>query len=267
MPNKSLWRDDFLWDAYELAKDGTTEASIAKILGISLPTFIGWEKHKHLFKQALIRGRAAHKRRTRHNGNEIEDYIYNRLSDEERFVWRKIMKAHKTNRGKDIVKAILDKQGKLFRQHLFVHAMIHGNYSITKACNKIGISVSAFEKWQQEDPEFVKLFRVIQEAKKDRLEDHFFRLVDQNEVSPVIHGLKTLAGDRGYREKQQVDVNVSGNINHSLIQIDVNQLPLEVRSVVLAEVRKVKQITATTLPQLLPAINMPTEEHVHSEQA
>jgi hypothetical protein len=253
---RTLWQDDFLFDAYELAKEGTKEKALARILGISFPTLLDWERKKPLFALALKRGRKLYRARRARNNNgvsEIEEYYFNRLSPEERKVWKKIQRANRAKTGLQTLNAILEGRGKVFRQHLLLHAIIHNNFAITKACRMVGISLTAFDLWKRQDPAFLQMFKTIEEAKKDLFEQSMLRLAKVNETAVVIHAAKTLCRDRGYGEKQEIDVNVSGQVNHNIVQIDVEALPLEVRKLLLEEVRKVKQVESqviNTVPQL-----------------
>jgi transposase-like protein len=244
MGRKSMWKDDFLFDAYELVRQGGSEKQIARICGISLPTFLQWERKRSLLRLALKRGRDKYRKRMRKGGSELAEYVFNGLSPEMKKVWRKLAKADLANSPKQVLDAILEGKGKTFRQYLFIYAFVTGNFQITSACRRVGISVRQFDKWRKDDPDFVRLFKEVMEAKKDLCESHLLELVKSGSEAATIYSVKTLCKDRGYVEKLNVDVNVGGQVDHNVLGFDRirKYLSESAQMEILSALRKVKEM-------------------------
>lgn len=253
MANKSLWKDEYLIDIYELAKGGAKEKTISKILGISPATFVVWERKKPLLRMVLEKGRKEFRiRKKKHGENVIADFVFNGLTPEMKKVWKRLNRADKVRGSKNVIDAILEGKGKPFRQHLFLYAFINGDYSLTGACKRVGISVRTFDVWKTE-PEFQQLFKHVQECKKDFFETHLINLVRKGSEAATIFSMKTQVADRGYNEKSRIDVNVSGVVQHQAFPFEeIRQyLSSECQMEILEACRKRKMIESTTVP-LLP---------------
>jgi hypothetical protein len=237
---KTVWKDSFVIKAYELAKSGMIERKIARALGISFDTFTNYEKKKPLFKAAVKQGRLAYRKKD-NSTYSFRDYVHGRLSEEAKEVWCKIIRCDSLQNGTERLEAILSERGVRIRQQLFVYAYISSNFSISAALRRVNISRSAFELWKK-DPEFLKLFEELGEIKGDFFEEHLCMLVASGDSSSTIFANRTFNRKRGYNEKVDVDVNVSGQINHNIIPIDSLGLSLKERKKLLNKVRKVKQI-------------------------
>ncbi len=237
---RTVWKDAFVLDAYELAKSGMIERRIAKTLGISFGTFTLWERKKSLFRMAVREGRKAHKKK---DGStfSFRDYINGRLSEDVREIWHKINRCDSLKNGTERLEAILSERGVRVRQQLFVHAFVSSNFSISAALRRVNISRSAFELWKK-DPEFLRLFEELGELKGDFFEEHLCMLIAGGNPSATIMANQTFNRKRGYGPKVDVDMNVSGSVQHNIVSIDSLGLPLKERKRLLSKVREVKQI-------------------------
>ncbi len=272
MPRITVWKDVYLFDCYELASQGATEAQMARILGIALITFRGWERKKPLFALALERGRKAYKRKTK-NGKEkslIANYVYNRLPKEMQRTWNKLEAAIKAQAPQRVMEKILEGKSKYFKQYLWIYAFVNNNFSVSKACGTIGIPMATFEKWKEREPEFAKLFVQIIEAKKDFVEDALIQLVREKREAPTIFASKGLLRDRGYDDRQNVNVNVSGQVEHvhNILPFQKIQpfLTTEMQQNLLDAIRKAKAVEARVLeggPKLLPCETVDAEWEPH----
>ena len=235
---KSIWKDTFVLQAYELAKSGMKERNMAKALGISFGTFALWERKKPLFRMAIKAGRKAHKKK---NGKDfsLHDFIAGRLSEDLRDLWHKINRCDTLKNGTERLEALLADRGVRARQALFFHAFIMGNYTVSPALRKVNISRSTFELWKK-DPEFLRLFEECKEIKGDFFEEHLCMLVAGGNPYATIMANQTYNRHRGYGPK--VDVNVGGEIRHSIVPIDSLNLSLKERKQLLSKIRKVKQV-------------------------
>ena len=236
----TVWKDEFIIKVYNLARSGLTEQKMAHILGISLPTFRAWRGNKKLFRLAIQTGR---KERRNKDGSSINfrEYVYQRLSCDLRKVWGKINKLDKKKSGLERIEAILDKKGKIVRQSLFIYAWTSGNFSISQALRKVNISRTTLERWKKDDSDFAKLLEEIVWHKKNFFEDHLCKLVAGGDTSAILFVNKTFNRDRGYNEKVEMDVNLSGEVNQNVMNVDVLKLPLNTRKEILKSLRKAKQ--------------------------
>ena len=230
-----------IW-TYKLARDGLTEGQIAKTLGIAKVTLMLWETKKPLFKMALEHGRRDHKF-SRKNSFDMSKYIYDSLSPKHRIVWRKLNRINEMSPGIEKVEAFFANRSKDTRQRMFLAAFCNGGFSIAAACRMVGIHRATFELWKN-DPGFQEMIREVEEVKKDWYVRCFDQSVSMGDTSARIAAVRMLCRDRGFNDKQEVDVKVQGRIEHThqLVLMDQMDLPLPVRKMLLKEVRRVKQI-------------------------
>lgn len=231
MPKK-IWNDALAFEIYELVKSGLTASKVAGAIGVSLITFRKWQKRKPLLKIAVKKGRKIYKSNTK-DGPNIRDYIFERLPLHLRKIWKEINKLDKVTSGTERINALLEKRGKRVRQHLFCYAWVHGNFSISQALRKVCISRSAFDKWRTDEPEFAEMLEEIEWHKKNFFEDALCTLVKGGDTSATIFVNKTYNRKRGYGDKTDVNINVSGEVKHTIIPIDSLQLSLAARKEIL----------------------------------
>ncbi len=237
MANKTIWQDKFIIEVYNLSRSGLTELRMAKELGISLPTFRVWERKKKCFKLALQMGR---KERRRNDDVDWKNYIYKRLPSELRRLWRKINKLDKAKNGSERIEAILAQEGKIVRQHLFIHAWLVSLFSISRALRKVNISMETFNRWKK-DPIFLRMIKEIDWHKKNFLEDCLYKSIKKGDTSAIIFANRTYNKDRGYNDKLEIGMNLSGQIEQNIMSIDILNLPLDIRKEILKSLRQKKK--------------------------
>jgi DNA-binding XRE family transcriptional regulator len=247
--NGSKWLDVFIIRAYELSRDGLTEYQMAKCLGISKPTFILWERKKILFRTAIKMGRAY--RVALHRGvYDMTDYIYHRLPKNLQVLWQQIDSFDRAGAGIEKVEALLEKKGKHIRQSIFLCAMVNGNFSIAAACRKTGIPRITFELWKS-DPDFQQLVNEIQEVKKDWAQNCLHRLVTMGDSPATIYLNRCYNKDRGLDDRQPIQVEVSGaiqhNHTHTIVAVEDLDLPLNIQKLILDRVRQKKLVESTVV--------------------
>ena len=237
--SKSLFRDKHCFTAYDLAKQGTPQVQIAKILGVTEPTLLLWKRTHALFCEALIRGKRAFKHKDQYI--PFREYVYGRLPENIKKIWDEINAIDEEDNGTLRLENILKDTGKKVRQHLFLYAWTSCNFSVSKALRKLGFARNIFLGWMNDDPEFATLVDEINFHKKNFFEDALLDLVQLRNPQATIFANKTQNADRGYGEK--LDVRVNGQINHNfrLIQVDKLSLPLETKKQILADIRNVAQ--------------------------
>ena len=235
---KTVWKNRFIIDVYELAKSGLTEKKIAAILGISIQTFHVWEDKKTIFKMCLDKGRELYKTPSGETAN-FSTYVYRRLSREDRKTWNKIDRFTTAKGGVEKIEAMLEKGGVRMRQSMFIHAMCASNFSYSAACRRVNISGSTFAAWKKHDPEFATLIQTIEWERDNFLEDHYMKLVKGGNVSATLTGVKSRLRKRGYAEKTEIEL--SGEVSMGVVNIEDYDLTLEEMKWLLSKHRQSKK--------------------------
>ena len=231
----SIYKDEYIVRVYQLAQQGLTETKISKILGISVATFRVWEKKKKAFKKALEMGR----KEGNPNNKDIvtfQDYVYKRLPRKLRKLWNEINAFGTSVSGIEKIEALLIKRGVRARQHLFLYAWTKSNFSISYALRKVNISRSTFEGWKSKDDSFLELVDNINWHKGNFFEDHLLKLVAGGDTSAILHVNKTFNRKRGYGEKTDIDINLSGGVSISHT-VKGKGFSLETRKAMLKDLR------------------------------
>ncbi len=223
--SKEVWQDDFLFDAYALAKTGSANMEIAKACGVSHVTFIQWVKSKPLLKMALEKARSMPSGKAQ---TVFREYVYRQLPDDIKEVWNQINQCETESNGYTRVKSLVDNQGMHIRQHLYFYALVDSNFNSSEACRKLCIPLSTVNKWALDDPDFAKLMDEVHIHKKNFFEGALIGLAHKGSESAILFANRTLNRDRGYNEK--IEMNVTGGIQHKHeLGIEDLDLPLETR--------------------------------------
>ena len=235
---ESKYKHEYIVEVYIAAKSGMTENQISKVLGISVHTLRVWEKKKKAFKIALEQGRAEC-RGKKGKSLTFQEYVFGRLSYNNRKLWNKILKLSKNTKKRkrpedylEQIEILLAKRGKYARQSLFMYAWVSSNFSISKALRTVNISRSTFELWKQ-DPDFHTLFKEMDWHKKNFFEEYLCMLVKGGNPAATIFANKTYNKDRGYNEKIEVNMDILGEIDHGVISVDHLKLDLDTRKALL----------------------------------
>lgn len=75
---------------------------------------------------------------------------------------------------------------------------------VTVACKKADIPRSTFYKWMNEDEEFAKQVKDIENIALDFAESQLHKQISENSTSATIFYLKTKGKKRGYVERQEI---------------------------------------------------------------
>lgn len=220
-------------DAYLLAQGGHSNQSIAKTLGVQRETFQAWVSDKPTLKRALARARFSAKQSATKTFNE---YIYERLEPKYQRILDQINEWEDETNGVKKIRALMENQGKRARQHMMLHALVACSFNISKACSKVCIGRTTFERWCNEDPEFSELIDEMDWHKGNFFEGALVDLVRKGETAAVLFANKTFNKSRGYGEK--IEIEHSGTINHQMIDIASLDLSLETRKSILDAYRK-----------------------------
>lgn len=234
---KTLWKTEYIIRVYELARSGMTQVKMAKVLGVSHPTFRKWEEKKEAFRMALRAGKKLYKHNNK-NGVSFRDYVFKRLPEDLRKLWCEINRLDKARSGVEKIEAILAKRGKRIRQHLFLYAWVSANFSISNALGKVNITRGTFDLWKEKDPEFAMLIDEINWHKKNFFEDHLCKLIKGGDTSATIFANETYNRDRGYSKRHDVNLNLTGETIHHVVNIDAMELDIKTRKAILSSIRK-----------------------------
>lgn len=108
-------------------------------------------------------------------------------------------------------------QSKAAKQKLFIQQFVNHNAMVQETCDAVGITRKTYYEWLK-DEKFKEEINDAVERKLDRLENKLQTLIDRGDVTATIFAVKCLLKNRGYREKQEVEV--SGNLNVSILSVD-----------------------------------------------
>jgi hypothetical protein len=78
---------------------------------------------------------------------------------------------------------------------------------VSTACEKAGISRQTHYNWLKDDPEYKEAVRAIEERTIDFAESHLHALIKDKNPAATIFFLKTKGKNRGYVERQEIEIN------------------------------------------------------------
>ncbi len=109
---------------------------------------------------------------------------------------------------------------KLQKQHLkkeqFLSELENALGIVSQAAKRCGIDRTTPYRWMKEDREFAEKADEVQNVVLDFTESKLYELVDEKNVTAIIFTLKCKGKSRGYIERQEVDMNVNGDMNLSV---------------------------------------------------
>lgn len=244
MPVADKFEDTMYVTAFELARDGLSDAQIAKTLGVTGPTLTAWVRKRPALGEAISRGRW---RRDPGDEYTFHEYIYQHLDPHLQELWDEINACQDLDSPRERVEALLRGHGIKARQHLFLHALVTSAFNVSKSLRLLCIPRKTYEHWVASDPDFQDLVNEINWHKDNFFEQAFMGRVAAGDTAAVIHAAKTKLRHRGYNEKHEVEI--TGSISHThTVDITALDLPVEVRRVVLDALRSHK--TAQGVPNL-----------------
>lgn len=260
------WKEEFLFDAYELAKQGLTNNQIAQALGLNVRQFHMWAKDKPSLVTALARARQLIEEQ-----EGEKDFIISRLSPEARKTWDKLKEIHlakeltSIDRDTALVKVFANCREKT-RQQLFCHAVAQFDYDYNKACKFACVSEKKLREWLETSPGFKDLLNEIQFSKGNFYEGALVKKVAQGDTAAVIFVNKTFNGKRGYSERQRLEID-NVNDQQSQLTITLDDLPLEMRKGLLEVYRKKREQLAVTNEQDVIEADFEVKNGIHAGSA
>lgn len=231
-----VWGPMVLVHIYRFAKMGFCDRAIAEGLGIDSSTLKKWKRTKPEVVEALALARNPDEE-DRELGGTWKRFVYNRLSPDLRKLWDQIEKWDTLPNGVAKIEALLSTHGKRVRQQLFLYALIHCNFSASKALAKVNIDRATLSEWIEKEPEFGQLVEEIKWHKGNFFEESLVRLVSNGEAAATIFANRTYNKDRGYGGSTDVNVRHSGTIEHTTLDLDELELPIETRKQIMEAIR------------------------------
>jgi uncharacterized protein YxeA len=95
-------------------------------------------------------------------------------------------------------------------QNAMIEAMITSLGVVTTACKACGVSRQTHYGWLKEDESYRKKIEELREIKKDFIESKLMQLVNSGDTAATIFSAKTQLKDRGYVERTEQDLNITG---------------------------------------------------------
>lgn len=234
------FRDEFYLRAYLVARTGAKNSAIAKALGVSQKQFKVWVENRPALKESITLARNSSDGK---NAKTFSDYVYDRLTPKLKRLWEELEELHDDPQSTTKqVERLFQNHGTQSRQRIFLHAVINSNFNYSTALRMANISKRTLDRWLINDPSFGELLDELQWHKANFFEDSLVALVGIKDVDATLFANRTFNRDRGYGDKIQHDVNVSGSVavNVSVIDVDDLDLPFRVRKEILQAVRAVK---------------------------
>lgn len=84
---------------------------------------------------------------------------------------------------------------------------------VSTACEQTGISRQTHYNWIASDAEYKQECEALAERTIDFAESHLFKLIKNGNPAAIIFYLKTKGRNRGYVERQEVDVNTAKSLS------------------------------------------------------
>lgn len=212
------WRSILLVSVYKWARLGLSDDAIRRQLLLANETFHEWKRKRPELREALALGRKDAKANC-----TFAAYCYERLPEPLKEAWDKILLWESESNGVVKIEQMLVDGGEGLRQQLYLHALIHCNFSPSRAGVKVGVRRETIKRWLATDPTFAELVDEIQWHKGNYFEDQLVGLVAEGDPGAILFANKTFNRDRGYGAK--VDVSVSGKVDHiHTAAIDLSEL-------------------------------------------
>lgn len=219
----SSWDESFYSKIIRLARTGMKDMKIAEAIGKDYNTFKKWLKENEDLREALVTARSVN------NADEdkpsFKDYVYGRLPEHLKPTWNSMVMLHQEPNALRRLEALTAKQGQVGRQHLFIHALIHCNFIVTRACQMVGITVREYESWK-DDPDFLEIVDLMPEWEMDFYQEAFMDLVQMRDPGIVKFAVQAKLGKRGFSPKTTIQHEGTIEHEHSHI-IDVSKLSLD----------------------------------------
>jgi hypothetical protein len=216
------WKDAFIVDAYEMARDGASRKEIAVALGVNFKTFKNrWLINRPLLRYAIDRGKAY---RLKMMEQTLSQKTEEALSPKVRGLWEQIKEASEIGSAFDVIHSLLHDETDAVRQKLWLQAVINFDFDVKTACQVTGITKRTIDRWTREDPDFLELVDEVMWHKKNFIEAKLLALVKNGDSRAAIFASQTLNADRGYGKESKI--KIEGSITHNHV-MSIGRLNLD----------------------------------------
>ena len=110
-----------------------------------------------------------------------------------------------------------ERQSTKVRKKAMIAALEASLGIVTKACESVGMVRNTHYDWMRDDPEYKQAVESVQDMAIDYAESALFNQIGSGNATSTIFFLKCRGRDRGYVDKQEIDMSVkevpSININ------------------------------------------------------
>lgn len=219
----------FLLNVYDAFLREQDINKVAEALGLNGDT---GQFHKWLSRNRdlqLVKSLADERRSKR---NTLPAYILGNLSPKAKRIWAQITFWLENDQHTTGTPAMMNKVSTAIRQEIFLQALLHCSYNISKACQLAGINRQTMAVWQQEG-RFAAIMDEISQHKKDFFENALMDLVENTHPGAIMFVNKTINADRGYSETLNVNHTVTAHLD-----VDSLDLDLDTRRKILEAIRK-----------------------------
>jgi Homeodomain-like domain len=255
------WKPILMVKIYKMLRAGMSKEMLCKEMGITRKTLWNWSKRYEGLEEAMELAE-----KERQDSKDYLDWVYERLSPGLKELWNKIGRWEKEKNGLVKIEMLLADQGKGVRQQLFLHAMCVKSFSPTAALKMLCISKRELDRWITEDMDFAELIKEIQWHKANFFEQSLVQLVKEGNTAAILFANKTVNRDRGYGTHSSVDVNVSGEITHGIMDLG-DLLPYLAESTRLDLFAAIRKKEAEKTPRVLTLQEVVQEKIVEAGQA
>lgn len=235
---KSKFSPSMYVTVFELARSGQSNQEISRTIGVDTGTLKRWMRTNKHFKEAITRGRRGG---TFANEQTFGDYVYQCLPPHLKEVWEELTYAEDEPDGHNRVYALLRDQGKVARQRLFVHALVHTMFNVSRACRMLAMGRRVFEEWCKE-PTFAELIDEIFWHRDNFFEQALIGLVAGGDTAAILHVAKTKLRHRGYNPQTEV---VATSTTGDTVDFGDLDLPVETQKEILAAMRAKRERAET----------------------
>lgn len=249
----TTWKETYLFDVYEFARQGFTQHQVAEAIGVPWDTFDGWYRRKPMLREAYRRGAAF-----RDRPNQQAAYVYGHLPKHLKEIWDALVEIGDRKDAEDIAETLLGPLGEKGKQVLLLHTLSTNHWNLSTALYRLRLETARFRKWCREDPEFAELIREVEWHKDNYYESALLGRVAAGDPNAILHVARTRLRSRGYGDK--VEVEVSGHVTHEVqvttpVDLDALGLPLDLRRQLLEHMQQAYPALACGPPRasdLLP---------------
>ncbi|MBT7350802.1 hypothetical protein HN803_08570 [candidate division WWE3 bacterium] len=100
-----------------------------------------------------------------------------------------------------------------FSKKKTLEAYMKKGCNVSATCSAIGISRQTFYKARKDDSNFRQELKDVEESIIDNVESKLLSKINDGDTTCMIFFLKTKGKDRGYIERQEVEMDVDGNMD------------------------------------------------------